>query len=419
MMRHMPTKAELESGQSALQSLVDADVAEALVQRAFEEHPVLLRAMNYDLAIPHPELRISDTEKYVPDFIARNRVTELWEIIELKRPDTLVLSNRTRRSEFYAEFRSYLSQCREYSQWFQEARNRKLFKRRYGIEMQREVRSLIVAGRSDGLDRRKVNDILLSDLARVSHVSFDDVVRTVNSIRLDTFGEIEGLPGLSIHLVVLVHRIPGASIQTVMDIGRDPARSRITVWIDHADNLCLSVMDRSGDGRMTLRLQRGDDGWDYERVEYLAIEIGWSDHQSVISLDLNGRCAKTSILEQRIEVSCSVEESVFGANLVGQHLSNTEWYEIAIYGRTLSFVEREELRAAYFDPKYQEAFINPDAVRRLQLTPPVFMRRDTHPNFDATTDAESGALIVGPDEFDPTSWTKRPVRLADQRFSRR
>ena len=88
-------------------------------QQWFEVNPVVFEVLGYQKVLAHPKLTEAGIEKYIPDFLAQ-RIDGLWEILEIKRPDTQVLKDTKRRTSFYSAMETYLSQCREYSQYFNE-----------------------------------------------------------------------------------------------------------------------------------------------------------------------------------------------------------------------------------------------------------------------------------------------------------
>jgi hypothetical protein len=103
----------LEAGIAELTTLLEApDVREGDFQSWFERHPVAFEVLGYRTSIPHPELTLPGSTTLIPDFIAQ-RPDGLWEIVELKRPDTAVLKNPGRRTAFYSDMSAYVSQCSE------------------------------------------------------------------------------------------------------------------------------------------------------------------------------------------------------------------------------------------------------------------------------------------------------------------
>lgn len=78
---------------------------------------------------------------------------------ELKTPQADVLMDVARRQKFYASFDSYLRQCREYARAFDDPRTRKAFEKTYDVTLHKDLRSTIVAGRSTGLDARRVHEL--------------------------------------------------------------------------------------------------------------------------------------------------------------------------------------------------------------------------------------------------------------------
>ncbi|OIN09044.1 Shedu anti-phage system protein SduA domain-containing protein [Oceanisphaera psychrotolerans] len=145
----------VENGIEKFSVLIQLDESEQSFQRCLEEHSSLFQALGYTNAIPHPVIESETLGDYIPDFIVQ-RDDGLWQLLELKRPDTKVLKNRTRRDSWYAEMQSYLSQCIDYIEQLREQSVRSKFERRYGVTMHLGFPVAIVAGLSEQIDQLRV-----------------------------------------------------------------------------------------------------------------------------------------------------------------------------------------------------------------------------------------------------------------------
>jgi hypothetical protein len=103
--------------------------------------------------MPHPHLTESGATLFIPDFLGE-RIDRLWDIIEIKRPDTEVLRDSLRRKTFNAEMETYLSQSgQDYAKYFNDRAHRDEFQAKYGVTVQEQPDSIVIAGRSDGVWR--------------------------------------------------------------------------------------------------------------------------------------------------------------------------------------------------------------------------------------------------------------------------
>src|SRR5438132_2049229 len=124
-------RQSIENALFQLERLIECDTAsEGDFQKWFEHNPVVFDLLGYQKVLPHPRLTDDGAELYVPDFLAQ-RVDGLWEIVEIKRSDTKVLKDVARRSAFYSAMETYISQCREYAQYFNDKAHRDEFHARY------------------------------------------------------------------------------------------------------------------------------------------------------------------------------------------------------------------------------------------------------------------------------------------------
>jgi hypothetical protein len=79
-------------------------------QAWFERYEWVFGILGFKRVLAHPVLETENGETYLPDFMAQLN-SGIWEIIELKRPDTAVLKTAARRRDFYSEFSKYLSRA--------------------------------------------------------------------------------------------------------------------------------------------------------------------------------------------------------------------------------------------------------------------------------------------------------------------
>lgn len=92
-------RQQLELAISELNRLLaDLSNREDKFQKWFEDHPVIFQTLGYQRVISQPNLQVL-TKTFIPDFLVQ-RVDGLWEIFELKRPDTDVLRDMERRQVF-------------------------------------------------------------------------------------------------------------------------------------------------------------------------------------------------------------------------------------------------------------------------------------------------------------------------------
>lgn len=176
-------RGKIENALTDLTLLLEQAVfAEEKYQEWCEKYDIF-EILDYKRTLVKPTLRISKKEFLVPDFMVQG-IDDIWEIIDLKRPDTNILKDKSKRTSFYATFEAYYSQCRDYSQFFENERNRVLFEQEHNTKIQKYVTSIIVAGRNNGIDKRKINDFIFDRGSKVKFRTYDDIKNELELIRI-------------------------------------------------------------------------------------------------------------------------------------------------------------------------------------------------------------------------------------------
>jgi hypothetical protein len=365
-------RTSFEAALSDLSKLMgEAGHSEADYQKWFEQHPLVFDCVPYKRVIPHPELTDAGKVMFIPDFIAQ-RLDGLWEIFEIKRPDTEVIRDVVRRQTFYATLERYLRQCRDYAGYFDDAAHRNEFSDRYGIEVEADPPSVLVAGRSAGLDRFAVHRLLMDRGGKVALKTYDDISVQLDHFRIKQFGQYENLAGLSMHLIIEVHQMPDASPNFLVDFGLRPDCDRISVYVDSEQRVCLEVFEHGGKKREIVT-DRGTLPCD--QPAYVVVEVGVGDRESTLTVEVNGQNSALFQLNG-IELDLtSLQNSVLGSDLNGKAGSEFDLAERVDYSRTLEFHERSQLKE-YFLSRHGAGLLT-----TIHLSGHQFLYSQNHPNF--------------------------------------
>lgn len=109
-------RQKIETALSQLKLLlVDKKSTEDGYQKWFEDNSIVFEILGYNRIIPHPKLPLDEENHYVPDFMVQ-KTNNLWEIFELKKPDTPILKNKDRRVSFQSTFEDYCAQFYKFRQ---------------------------------------------------------------------------------------------------------------------------------------------------------------------------------------------------------------------------------------------------------------------------------------------------------------
>jgi len=340
-------RSEIEKAWMILKALMEQeDAVEGDFQRWFEAHSVGFASYGYQRAIPKPHLETPDGRVFQPDFLAQ-RTDGMWEIVEIKRPDTRILKNAERRQTFYASFESYIAQCNEYQEFFLDSINRERVRATYGIDILHPPDALLVAGMDEGLEKPRVHAILARRVLRIRFQTYDDVSALLDFMRTIHFGKFENLPGLSVHFLIRFPDLkPG---HYLLDVGVDERRDRVSVAVGQDGTLGLKVIDSLGRPHaIAIRGVASRVGTD--RFEYLAFEFGRDESHAALSIEVNGIVeAWTAYENQHVPIEVS-EHYVIGSDLRGVQQTNMQVAELLEYNRTLTLRERLDFRQ-YFAGK--------------------------------------------------------------------
>jgi len=334
--------------------------AEEQFQSWFEENPIVFQTLGYRKWLPQPRLPTDGGGRFEPDFLVEDH-TGVWSVFEIKRHDTPVLKNPHRRTDFRADFSTYIQQCREYAEYFRESKGRTHAFEAYGIHVQKDVPSLIVAAVDDVVDFSVARSLLVDRSGTVQLTTYSEVLRSLerqlNFLAADTLGH----RGLT---VVLLGDLPlDRPEQVLIDFGSDRSRSRCSLGLSGKRVFC-SMRDENGETRrwdidrpLVLELANGPS------LSLLEMQVGISASALHVSVHFNRRCImrlKTSAIPMDVEKL--VGGFAVGTNVTGLVPSHFEAVELIIYARTMSPTEQLQIYA-HLDEVYRY-YLSPLAIRR-------------------------------------------------------
>jgi hypothetical protein len=371
----MTDRSAIESALFELETLLaDDEVVESDFQTWFESHDVIFDAYGYRRRIAHPEI-VADGKTYVPDFIAE-RIDGLWEIVELKRPDTKVLKDRERRQTFYASLEEYYAQCRDYSRALESATVRENLNLRYDCEIQRDVQAVIVAGRRAHVDLRQVHSLLHDRGSKASLQTYDEIRSMLEFHRTRLFARNENLPGISVHLLINPGKVSHRP-NYIIDLGVQTDRDRISFYIDDQDHICFRVIDSSGTPYLT-RVSMLDARMAYGEPVYLAFELGLAQDYSFACIETNGVVFVDRRLDNFNLNLDALKYMVVGSDVRGRAHTEMRMCTQLIFSETLPFSAKVALRQSIFQQYFAEA---ERPLPAAHYSGHQFMYSTDHPNF--------------------------------------
>jgi hypothetical protein len=382
-------RRELEHAIAEIDILLDSEGStEADYQAWFERHPVVFVAYGYRRHLVHPRIAVDDKE-YIPDFVVQ-QLDGLWEILELKTPETLVLKDRERRQSFYSAFEEYLAQCRDYSKALEQKPVRENFNQRYAADVQDSIASVVVAGRRPDLDLHQVFRILFDRGLKVRLQTYD----RLEFHRAQLYAQNENHPGLSIHAILIPGKVSGRD-NYLLDMGVESSRNRVSIYVNTLDEVCFRIVDAGGNSSL-MRVPMHRAAVLYGAPVYLSFELGVALQYSYAAIEVNGQYFEDRRLDQMTLDASALQYHVMGSDVYGQEHTDFSLLELVGFNRTLRFDEKQELRG-YFATRYEASFKDPALLPgRVIFLGHQFLHSSDHPNFAETKAAQQGVAADGP-----------------------
>lgn len=338
-------RESLEAAITELTILINhEDAGEQEFQSWFERHDIAWEVLGFRRFVPHPALNLPGQTPMILDFLAE-RPDGLWEIVELKRPDTAVLKNPERRTTFYSDMTSYVSQCREYSLRCSDSVVMSDLLNSRGIRVNGWPHSIIIAGRSSGLDRVKVHELLRHLTPKITHYTYDDVLDALNqhyAIRSEDSAE----PGLNLFFNIGLGAKTSVAEEFIFDLGGAMARGRISVVRRSDDVITFIVVDDDG-LRLSqdIKLSRHCDKDSFA----LCLRTAKAQDSSWILLEINGSYVGQHEVAGN---SFTLEHDtpfVLAADMNGAHAADMFAGALLYVRRSFSIVERSLTREYMFE----------------------------------------------------------------------
>ncbi|MCR9222416.1 MAG: DUF4263 domain-containing protein [Alphaproteobacteria bacterium] len=389
-------RSQYERAISELKSLLSEDSNnEDKYQKWFEEHPVALKSMNYIQSISQPKLTDFDGKNYFPDFIVK-KLSGIWEIFELKLPYERILKNKERRNTFYSKVYEYLEQCTEYSEFFNDNKNRKNFSSDYNIYIPSAIDYKLVIGRDLGLDRYELERILGRLSKKASILTYDDVLRQLEFDKLKALGEYEGLPGITIHIVANIKNTQNSNY--ILSLGKDDETNNISIYINSKGDLRYKLVDKH---RMFSEnsVNKEISGFEFGETSYFIFEFGFSDNYTICSTEINGKYGSVVRLgEFDFDSNDLMRNMVLGSDHTGQLESDFDLYSFIVWEHTQTIDDRVNIRK-----KITNSILSKKEVPNAYLTffDGRFLYKNGNVNFEERNDYDCKNLIQPENEKQP------------------
>ena len=158
------------------------DATEEAVQNFLECHPDLLFLigghkgwLSQVVLTPQLLLGYEAQEGGRPDFLLQD-ADDLWDILEIKRPDARLARGRPRRRRLADAVQEAIAQVREYSGFFADKTHATWARQRYGVDVL-HPRLYVIIGRDKSFQNAAEKKSLLQTVSPISVLTYDDILR--------------------------------------------------------------------------------------------------------------------------------------------------------------------------------------------------------------------------------------------------
>jgi hypothetical protein len=168
------TKA-LEIAIEEFENLINSsNTKEADIQHFFEKNPDFIKNDEYKRAHSRVVLTREEAEPLKPDFVLEPAdQSRLCDLLELKLPSAQIFVLKKRRERFSADVLEACAQLREYAHYFDEERNRRFVKEKYGLAAYKP-RMFVIIGRRGSLNPIQLRNIEL-DTPGLNLRTYDEI----------------------------------------------------------------------------------------------------------------------------------------------------------------------------------------------------------------------------------------------------
>lgn len=405
----MTSRKSLETAIADLRDLLNTNSAKELdFQEWLEIHQIVFQVLGFTNSISHPTLPL-DESAISPDFLVQ-RPNGIWEIFEIKRPDTEILKNQKTRSTFYSSTQAYISQCSEYADRCSQEHVREHLREKYNIEMNSNPESTILAGRAEGLDQLKTHSILARQTPKIRLITYDDLLEELERHYQLHFGnETERPEGISIYLPLsfLDNSFFGFE-QTIIDIGSKFDRNRISFSRTGEHIAKVNIIDDDG-------LKSADEvdlsKYVVDKIYFTGIHLIPQNTHNTILFEVNGVYAIEKRLPSQRIILDQPTPFTIGADMNGNNHANIITAPLLSMSPPLRATERSFLRQHMFDHIWSSDEKNMQQTG-LTFASGQFMYSGGHPIHDKGKDRNFN-LLQGDRDRRPhlSSWETDPDRI--------
>jgi Domain of unknown function (DUF4263) len=373
---------QLENAIYELSNLLKTDeVKEKEFQNYFEKYDVVFNVLGYSKAYPHLSLELTDRlkEKFdsdvlIPDFFAQKFNGNL-DIFELKTPQESLIKYKRGRTPFYAKINDYIAQAIQYSEYFEDQENRNLFQKKYVLDIQKKVDTVIVAGRDEYLDKSHLHDEIRRRSNHLDIVTFDEILNRLTFFHTQQFGDTASYSsGAGYSLIMKLNNTSRDLRKYIFDVGDSVNRSRWSIFLNKNNAICSEIIDDEGE-TFSVKVN-SPSKINTDKPFHLMCQFATNGQSTILQILINNQIVGESRFEGMLKIASDTLENLsnlkfanMGADINGNNANGGFDIYTNALTQPLNFLEMRVLAEAMYELKeatrWEKQTIRPGAYFKM------------------------------------------------------
>lgn len=350
---------QLENAIYELRSLLETGEArEERFQSYFEKYDVVFSVLGYSKAYPHIVLDLTDElkEKFdrevlIPDFLAQ-KLNENMDVFELKTPQENLVKDKRGRTSFYSKINDYIGQVVQYSEYFEDQENRNLLKSKHGLDIQKKVDVVIVAGLDKGLDKKLLHDEIRRRSHHLNIITFDEILNRLAFCHTQQFGDTSSYSsGGGVYLMMKLNSTSRDSRKYIFDAGDSLDQRRWSIFLNKNNTICSEIIDDEGE---TFSVKANAmSKINNNKPFHLMCQFATNGQSTILQILVDNQTVCESKVDGMLKISADALENfkfvTVGADIEGNNANGG--FDIGVFGmlkEPLNFIQiRAQANASY------------------------------------------------------------------------
>ena len=142
---------------------------------------------------------------------------------------------------------------------------------------------------------------------------------------------VKELPGFTISSIIKISKVDSSKRKYIYDAGKDLSRNRVSIYLDHEDNLVFSIIDRNGTPN-TVTVEKKLHTFTYNDALFVHCQYGYESGVSFMRVTINGRHYPNRYFKRRLKIPKDIQkqEGVLMTNLEKTDFAKAQFSMLSI-----------------------------------------------------------------------------------------